>query len=68
MQNEGVWRNRMGIISVALTKHDLASLQAMLDHASLIDHSVKGLNRRNTWDELSGLILRLADRPLPISA
>tara|TARA_R110000824_G_scaffold7892_4_gene35837 strand:- start:64877 stop:65899 length:1023 start_codon:yes stop_codon:yes gene_type:complete len=68
MQSERVWRNRMGIISIALNNHSLSSLQAMLDHASIIDRSVKGLNTRNTWDELSELTLQLANRALPISA
>lgn len=68
MQSERVWRNRMGTISIALNNHNLSSLQAMLDHASLIDRSVKGLNTRNTWDELSELTLQLVNRALPISA
>ncbi len=59
MQNERVWRNRQGPVSSALNRHSLEELQALLDRASVIDQSVKGLNKHNTWDELSQLLLAL---------
>jgi len=68
MQSEGVWRNKMGPVSMALSQHSLARLQALLNDASLIDQSVKGLNRLNTWDELARLILTLSNNKLSLSA
>ncbi len=60
MQRERIWRNRMEPVSVALNNHSLMQLQAFLDDARLIDQSVKGLNKRNTWDELSRMVLSLS--------
>jgi hypothetical protein len=40
----------------------------LLNDASLIDQSVKGLNRLNTWDELARLILTLSNNKLSLSA
>ncbi len=60
MQSERIWRNRMEPVSVALNNHSLMQLQAFLDDARLIDQSVKGLNKRNTWDELSRMVLSLS--------
>jgi DNA polymerase III subunit delta len=68
MQSERVWKNKMGPISTALNNHSLAQLQAFLSDASLIDQSVKGLNKLNTWDELSRLILELSRNQLTLSA
>ena len=66
MQSAGVWNNRMGPVSVALNKHSLMQLQAFLCDASLIDQSVKGLNKLNTWDELSRMVLSISSKN-PIS-
>jgi len=60
MQNEHVWRNRMAPISTALNNHSLTQLQAFLNDARLIDQAVKGLNKLNTWDELSRMVLSLS--------
>lgn len=68
MQSERIWRNKMGPISTALNNHSLIQLQAFLSDASLIDQSVKGLNKLNTWDELSRLVLALSKHQLNLSA
>lgn len=68
MQSERIWRNKMGPVSIALNNHDLDTLQAFLNQASLIDQSVKGLNKLNTWDELSRLLLALSNKKLDLSA
>jgi len=68
MQSERVWRNKMGPVSTALNNHSLAQLQAFLNDASLIDQSVKGLNKLNTWDELSRMILSMSGDNLDLSA
>ncbi len=67
LQEEKVWSNRSELVRGALHRHNAASLGAMLDQARLIDHAVKGLVRRKTWDELSTLVLQLAaaEQPLP---
>ena len=64
MQSERIWKNKMGPISTALSNHSLMQLQAFLNDASLIDQSVKGLNKLNTWDELSRLLLALSSNQL----
>jgi DNA polymerase-3 subunit delta len=61
MQSEGVWKNKMGLISTALSNHSLMQLQSFLKDASLIDQSVKGLNKLNTWNQLTSLILALSE-------
>ncbi|MFL2840468.1 MAG: DNA polymerase III subunit delta [Pseudohongiellaceae bacterium] len=68
MQSEHIWPNKMGSLSTALNNHSLMQLQAFLNDASLIDQSVKGLNKLNTWDELSRLILALSSNKLSLSA
>jgi DNA polymerase-3 subunit delta len=60
MQSEGIWRSKMGPVSAALNRHSSADLQALLAKASLIDQSVKGLNKLNPWDELSRMLLILS--------
>ena len=60
MQSARVWSNRVGPVSVALNKHSLLQLQAFLGDASPIDQSVKGLNKLNTWDELSRMVLSIS--------
>ncbi len=66
MQNQHVWRNRMGPVSVALDKLSLMKLQAFLNDARLIDQSVKGLNKNNTWDELSRMVLSISANTYPL--
>lgn len=68
MQSERIWRNKMGPISTALNNHSLNQLQAYLSDASLIDQSVKGLNKLNTWDELARLVLALSSNQITLSA
>ena len=68
MQSERIWSSKKGPISTALNNHSLIQLQAFLNDASLIDQSVKGLNKLNTWDELSRLVLALSSNQLSQSA
>lgn len=61
MQAERVWQNRTAAVGTALRNHDRESLETLLLNARLVDQSVKGLLRRKPWDELTGMILALAN-------
>ncbi len=68
LQSARVWSNRVRPVTAALNNHSLSELEKMLEHASLIDQSVKGLNKLNSWDELNQLILTLSSNKLKLSA
>ncbi len=61
MQAERIWQNRTAIVGTALRKHSGESLEQLLLDARLVDQSVKGLLKRRPWDELTGIVLKLAD-------
>jgi DNA polymerase-3 subunit delta len=60
MQTARVWYNRKQAVGSALERLNSAETWRLLDHARLIDQSVKGLAMKNVWDELSEFILSLS--------
>jgi DNA polymerase-3 subunit delta len=61
LQNHRVWSNRTAMVSSALKKHDVSTVQALLKKAMRIDQSVKQLLRQDPWEELADLVLRFSD-------
>jgi DNA polymerase-3 subunit delta len=64
MQQERVRKNHEVPVSNALQRLTAASLQAMLQHARLVDQSVKGLANAEPWAELTTILLKLCGTPL----
>ncbi|MGE0114148.1 MAG: DNA polymerase III subunit delta [Steroidobacteraceae bacterium] len=60
MQSAGVWKPRQAAMKQALTRLKLPALRAMLVDAAQVDAAIKGVNRRDPWAELRGLVARLA--------
>jgi DNA polymerase-3 subunit delta len=60
MQTAHVWFNRKQAVGNALQRINTGQVWQFLDHARLIDQSIKGMSRANTWDELSLLLLRIS--------
>jgi DNA polymerase-3 subunit delta len=56
----GVWKPRQGAMKQALNRLKLPALRAMLVDAAQVDAAIKGVNRRNPWTELRGLVARLS--------
>lgn len=62
MQAARVWASRRRPVGAALGRLDSREIWRMLDHARLIDQSVKGISPMDPWVELSALLARLAGR------
>lgn len=60
MNAAGVWRPRQAAMKQALARMKLPALRAMLVDAAQVDAAIKGVNRRDPWVELRGLVARLA--------
>lgn len=60
IQAAGVWRPRQTAMKQALLRLKLAPLRAMLVDAAQVDAAIKGVNRRDPWLELRGLVARMA--------
>jgi len=60
MQSSGVWRPRQAAMKQALQRLKATPLRAMLIDAGQVDAAIKGVNRRDPWVELRGLVARLA--------
>lgn len=60
VQAAGVWRPRQAAMKQALLRLKLAPLRAMLVDAAQVDAAIKGVNRRDPWVELRGLVARMA--------
>ncbi len=60
IQSARVWFNRKQAVSAALNRMNVAMVWQLLDHARLVDQSIKGMSSANTWDELSIMLLRLS--------
>jgi DNA polymerase-3 subunit delta len=56
----GAWRPRHAAMKQALARLKLAALRGMLIDASQVDAAIKGVNRRDPWVELRGLVARLS--------
>lgn len=60
VQSARVWFNRKQAVTHVLQRIGTDEIWQLLDHARLIDQSIKGMSRANPWDELSLLLLRLS--------
>ncbi len=60
LESRGVWKNRMGGMNAALSRHSTASLTALLVQASTTDGSIKGYAGGKPWDNLENLLLGMA--------
>ena len=54
-----VWKNRVPLVQAALSRHDRASLQGLLEQATAADGSIKGYGPGRAWDQLESLLIRL---------
>lgn len=68
VQSARVWFNRKQAVANALSRIDSKTVWELLDHARLIDQSIKGMSGANPWDELSLMLLKLSGSPAPMSA
>ena len=60
MQSARIWHNRKEPVGSALKRLSVADTWRLLDHARVIDQSIKGMALKNVWDELSVFILTLS--------
>ena len=60
MQSAGVWRPRQAAMKQAIQRLKLTPLRALLFDAAQVDAAIKGVNRRDPWVELRGLVARMA--------
>jgi DNA polymerase-3 subunit delta len=60
IQAAGVWRPRQNAMKQALQRLKLGPLRALLFDAAQVDAAIKGVNRRDPWVELRGLIARMS--------
>ena len=60
MQQQGVWKNRMGLVQAALKRHDSDSLGRLQSLAFNTDAAIKGLHRDQPWDLLEQLVVHMA--------
>ncbi|MFK7864736.1 MAG: DNA polymerase III subunit delta [Pseudohongiellaceae bacterium] len=65
MQTARVWYNRKDAVGRALQRLSCSQVWHMLDHAKLIDQSIKGLSPLNPWLEISRLLATLSGNPVP---
>ncbi len=64
LQAHHVWFNRKQAVGAALSRLRSQEIWQMLDHARIIDQSIKGLTLANPWDELSLLLIRIAGKQI----
>jgi len=55
-----IWDNRKPLLQSCLKRHSIHSLNSLLNTATTIDHSIKGLHAGSPWVGLSRLTLQLA--------
>lgn len=61
-----IWEKRQPIVRAALQRHKQTHYWDLLIHAAKIDHVIKGAETGNVWDELSKLIIGIAQKPLVV--
>ncbi|MDP1930142.1 MAG: DNA polymerase III subunit delta [Gammaproteobacteria bacterium] len=59
MQKEGIRKTHEGPVSRAVERHNLATLEGLLQQARTVDMAVKGLTKADPWTELNTLLLTL---------
>ncbi len=58
-----ILKKRRGLIEKCMGRNSEQTFRRLLIHAGVIDKSIKGLERLNTWDELLTLSMELAGAP-----
>jgi DNA polymerase III subunit delta len=56
----GVWKPRQAAMKQAAQRMKLPAVRALLVDAAQVDAAIKGVNRRDPWVELRGVVARLA--------
>lgn len=54
-----VWKNRMGLMQSALSRHNHGTLSQLLSQAATVDGSIKGFADGKPWDNLERLLTGL---------
>jgi len=62
LRDARVWGARQNLMPQAVRRVDRAMVRTALDHASLIDRQIKGLDKGDVWDEFLQLGLGLMRR------
>lgn len=60
MQTARVWYNRKQAVGSAIQRLNTSDTWRLLEHARVIDQSIKGMAMKNVWDELSLFMLTLS--------
>jgi DNA polymerase-3 subunit delta len=60
LQQQRVWEKQKSPVRKTLQKHNVHSLQKLLQHAAKIDAIIKGVEPGSVWDELERLALGIA--------
>jgi len=60
LQNQKVWETRKPLVRTALRQHKTASLSKLLQQASQIDQTIKGVRTGNVWNDFTDLCLQLS--------
>jgi DNA polymerase-3 subunit delta len=60
MQGAGVWRPRQAAMKQAVQRLKLSALRGLIYDAAQVDAAIKGVNRRDPWVELRGLVARMS--------
>ena len=60
MQAAGVWRPRQAAMKQAIQRLKVQALRGLLFDAAQVDAAIKGVNRRDPWVELRGLVARMS--------
>jgi DNA polymerase-3 subunit delta len=60
MQAAGVWRPRQSAMKQGLQRLKLTALKALMFDAAQVDAAIKGVNRRDPWVEMRGLVSRMS--------
>ena len=60
IQSAGVWRPRQVAMKQAVQRLKLSALRGLLFDAAQVDAAIKGVNRRDPWVELRGLVARMS--------
>lgn len=68
IQSNRVWFNRKQAVSGALRRLSPELVWSLFASLRTIDQSIKGMSQANSWDELSGVILRLCGTTTALSA
>jgi len=66
LKKHKVWDKRQPLIKSALRRLKLPLLRTLLRQTAVVDRTVKGLRNGDPWDELTTLVMALADSP-PLS-